>query len=45
LIGMKFEELLDADPKLLSVTGLVAGGNVSGSWWKHPQPNEMYRLV
>ena len=28
--------LLETDPKLPSLVGVVAGGPVSGSWWGHP---------
>src|SRR5258708_31544166 len=52
---MKFDELLDrleefdlllaADPKFPSVTGFVAGENVRGSWWAHPQSHEMFNLA
>jgi len=41
----EFDLLLDADPKLPSVTGFVAGDNVRGSWWTHPQSHEMYHLA
>jgi hypothetical protein len=52
---MKFHELLDrlqeldllldADSKFPSVTGFVAGDNVRGSWWNHPQSHEMFTLA
>jgi hypothetical protein len=41
----EFDLLLDADPKLPSVTRFVAGDNVRGSWWTHPQSHEMYNLA
>ena len=41
----EFDLLLDADSKLPSVTGFVAGDNVRGSWWTHPQSHEMYHLA
>src|SRR5260370_11644905 len=41
----EFDLLLDADPKLPSVTGFVAGDNVRGSWWNHPQSHEMFSLA
>jgi hypothetical protein len=51
---MKFEDLLerlqeldlllDTDPKFPSVTGLIVGDAVRGSWWTHPQAKEIYRL-
>ena len=40
----EFDLLLDTDPKLPSVTGLVAGGTGGRSWWAHPQAKQMYRL-
>jgi hypothetical protein len=52
---MKFEDLLDrlqeldllldADPKFPSISGLVVGDSVRGSWWAHPQAHEMFRLA
>jgi len=41
----EFDLLLDADSKLPSVTGFVAGDNVRGSWWNHPQAHEMFSLA
>ena len=41
----EFDLLLDADPKFPSVTGFVAGDNVRGSWWAHPQSHEMFSLA
>jgi hypothetical protein len=41
----EFDLLLDADPKPPSVTGFVAGDNLRGSWWTHPQSHEMYNLA
>src|SRR5260370_2563390 len=41
----EFDLLLDADPKLPSVSGFVAGENVRGSWWNHPQSHEMFSLA
>ena len=41
----EFDLLLDTDPKLPSVTGFVAGDNVRGSWWNHPQSHEMFNLA
>src|SRR5258708_34654924 len=41
----EFDLLLDADPKFPSVTGFVAGDNVRGSWWNHPQSHEMFSLA
>ncbi len=40
----EYDLLLDSDPKFPSVTGFVAGDNVRGSWWNHPQSHEMYSL-
>jgi hypothetical protein len=37
--------LLVTDPVLLSVTGIVAGEPVSGSWWSHPRAHEMYAVL
>ncbi|HEY6390155.1 MAG TPA: hypothetical protein VIX89_02685 [Bryobacteraceae bacterium] len=41
----EFDLLLDADAKFPSVTGFVAGDDVRGSWWTHPQSHEMYSLA
>jgi hypothetical protein len=41
----EFDLLLDADPKFPSITGLVMGSSVHGSWWAHPKSHEMYRLA
>jgi hypothetical protein len=40
----EFDLLLDTDPKLPSVTGLVAGDTGGRSWWAHPQAKQMYGL-
>ncbi len=37
--------LLVTDPVLPSVTGIVAGEPVSGSWWSHPRAHEMYAVI
>jgi hypothetical protein len=37
--------LLEADNELPSVTRMVAGGSVRGSWWGHPKGNEIYNLL
>jgi hypothetical protein len=37
--------LLVTDPVLPSVTGIVAGGPVSGSWWSHSRAREMYAVL
>lgn len=34
--------LLDADAALPSLTGLITGGRVTGSWWAHPLAHEIY---
>jgi hypothetical protein len=41
----EFDLLLDADSKLPSVTGFVAGDKVRGSWWNHPKSHEMFSLA
>jgi hypothetical protein len=40
----EFDLLLDTDPKFPSITGLVVGGEVRGSWWAHPQSHEVFHL-
>jgi hypothetical protein len=37
--------LLQHDTALLSLTTLVAGAPVSGSWWAHPHAQRMYTLL
>jgi len=37
--------LLATDPVLPSVTGIVAGGPVSGSWWSHSRAQEMFAVL
>lgn len=37
--------LLVTDPVLPSVTGMVAGEPVSGSWWSHPRAHEIYAVL
>lgn len=37
--------LLETDPKLLSVSGLVTGGPVRGSWWAHPQAQQIFAVL
>ena len=37
--------LLESDSALPSVTGLVAGGPVKGSWWGHPRGHEIFRVL
>jgi hypothetical protein len=41
----EFDLLLDTDPKFPSISGLVAGPSVRGSWWAHPQAHEMFGLA
>ena len=41
----EFDLLLDTDPKFPSISGLVAGSSVRGSWWAHPQAHEMFGLA
>ena len=37
--------LLKSDPKLPSVTTLVAGAPVRGSWWAHPAAHAIFRAI
>jgi hypothetical protein len=37
--------LLKFDPKLPSVTNMVAGGPIRGSWWAHPAAHEIVRIL
>ena len=37
--------LLESDPKLPSVAGLVAGEPVKGSWWGHPKGHAIFRAL
>lgn len=37
--------LLAADPRLPSVTTLVSGGPIQGSWWGHPQAHEIFAVA
>jgi hypothetical protein len=37
--------LLLSDSKLLSVSGLVAGKPVRGSWWWHPAGHTIFRMA
>lgn len=41
----EFDLLLDADAKFPSITGLVVGDAIPGSWWAHPRAHEMFRLA
>jgi len=36
--------LADTDPKFPSITTLVVGDSVRGSWWTHPAAREVFRL-
>ena len=40
----EFDLLLDTDPKFPSITSLVVGEHVRGSWWAHPQAHEVFHL-
>jgi hypothetical protein len=37
--------LLVTDPLLPSVTGMIAGEPVSGSWWSHARAHEIYAVL
>ena len=37
--------LLESDPRLPSVAGLVAGAPVRGSWWGHPAGGAIFRAT
>lgn len=37
--------LLQSDPKLPSISSLVAGDTVRGSWWAHPAGHASHRVV
>ncbi|HEV8147301.1 MAG TPA: hypothetical protein VGP79_13005 [Bryobacteraceae bacterium] len=37
--------LLASDPKLPSVSTLVTGEPVRGSWWAHPKSHEIFRVL
>ena len=41
----EFDLLLDTDPALPSVAGIVAGGPVRGSWWSHPRAKLMFKIA
>ena len=41
----EFDLLLDTDPLLPSVSGIVAGSPVRGSWWSHPRARLMYKVA
>ncbi|HYL74824.1 MAG TPA: hypothetical protein VEU96_11505 [Bryobacteraceae bacterium] len=40
----EFDLLADTDPKFPSITTLVVGDSVRGSWWTHPAAREVFRL-
>jgi hypothetical protein len=40
----EFDLLLDTDPKFPSITGVVVGEGIRGSWWAHPQSHDVFRL-
>ncbi len=37
--------LLESDPKLPSVTTLIAGAPIRGSWWGHPQGHTIFDVT
>src|SRR6516225_10032560 len=37
--------LLKSDPRLPSVTTLVTGEQVRGSWWAHPMSHQIFRTL
>ena len=37
--------LLESDKRLPSVTRLVAGGPIHGSWWAHPRGHEIHQIA
>jgi hypothetical protein len=40
----RYSILLETDPKLPSVAGVVAGSPIRGSWWGHPKGHEIFRV-
>lgn len=40
----KFGLLLETDKAFPSITGLMVGEPIKGSWWAHPMSNEIYLL-
>jgi hypothetical protein len=40
----KFGMLLETDKAFPSITGLMVGAPIKGSWWAHPMSNEIYML-
>jgi hypothetical protein len=41
---LEYGFLLESDPKLPSVCGLITGGPLSGSWWSHPLAQEIFQV-
>ena len=41
----EFGLLLETDPKLLSVSGLVAAEPIRGSWWAHPRSHQIFAVL
>ena len=41
----RFGLLLLSDARLPSITSLVAGKPIRGSWWGHPKSHEIFRVV
>src|SRR5262245_20986285 len=41
----KYGMLLQSDARLPSVTRLVAGEGVSGSWWSHPKARDIFAIA
>ncbi|MDA4129046.1 MAG: hypothetical protein OK422_06305 [Thaumarchaeota archaeon] len=37
--------LMESDPLLPSVVGIVIGGRIRGSWWGHPKGKEIWRVL
>jgi hypothetical protein len=37
--------LLESDRKLQSVSGLVLGTSIKGSWWGHPKGRAIWRIT
>jgi hypothetical protein len=41
----KFGLLLESDQKFPSVSGLIAGEPIRGSWWSHPKGQEIFKVL
>ena len=41
----EFGLLLESDAKLPSVSGLVAGDPIKGSWWAHPKARQIFAVL